>query len=301
MIKSYPKILPLVGKYSEYALGVNVEVTEKIDGSQFVFGKDPDGKLHMRSKGALIQADGDVQILFRPAVDHVLAIQDKLPIDTVFYSETLSCKRHNTLEYNRVPNNHIMLYGMTDFAQTHINPSYRILEQCAKAFDVEAVPLIGEYYTEYLPKYSELLDRESILGGPKVEGIVIKNYHTSLMINNSLVPFVALKLVSEAFKEKHSNNPEYIPQTSKLEQVISAYRTEARWHKAVQHLRDSGLLVGEPKDIALLMPELVRDLVEEEKENFKEELYNIYQKQWKSHVTRGFPEWYKKSLLGETN
>lgn len=50
-----------------------------------------------------------------------------------------------------------------------------------------------------------------------------------------------------------------------LELLYDSYRTEARWQKAVQHLRDEGKLLGEPKDIGPLMAEIWRDLVEEEK------------------------------------
>lgn len=40
-------------------------------------------------------------------------------------------------------------------------------------------------------------------------------------------------------------------------------RIEARWHKAVQHLREDGQLVNDMKDIPALLRELNRDLDEE--------------------------------------
>lgn len=296
MLKSYPKILALVGKYFDFVKGQRVEVTEKIDGSQFAFGKDLDGNLYMRSKGASLYPDGQVQDLFRPAVNHVLSVQHKIPDGMAFYGETLKTPRHNTLAYNRVPTNHIMLFGVTDFDRTE-GDDHEEISYWAEQFEIEPIPLIGHFTLTEANEALRFLDKGSALGGCNAEGVVIKDYTRPLEFSGMVYPFTALKLVTEAFKEKHKSNPDWTPSKSKLETLLESYRTEARWMKAVQHLRDAGELLGEPKDIGALLKEVNVDLIAEEKENFKEELYQIYQKEWKSSATRGFPEWYKNDYL----
>lgn len=295
MIKSYPKILPLTGKYFDLVGGVEVEITEKVDGSLFAFGKDHGGNLHFRSKGAVLD-EKYPQDLFKSAIDHILSIQDRLPNGVVYYSETLKCPRHNTLAYAKTPKNHVALFGMFDWDRTAGN-DWDTLASEAERLDVDVVPLLGKKILSSAKEAEEFLVQDSFLGNCKIEGIVLKDYTRPMEFSGMVYPLTVLKFVSDAFKEKHANNPEYIPQSSKLETTIESYRTEARWNKAIQHLRDKGELLNEPKDIGALMKELNVDLVEEEKENFKEELYQIYQKQWKASVARGFPEYYKKLLL----
>lgn len=298
MIKSYPKILPLVGKYADQILNKGlIEITEKIDGSAFAFGKDEEGKLYMRSKGTQILFEEKIDDLFRPAVTHVLDVQDKIPNNRIYYCETLKNERHNTLVYNRIPRNHLMVYGISDFHGTEWVPEYFQLQAQSNDIDLDPVPFIGYVEITDLSQIAALLERESALGGPKIEGVVLKTYNHGMQFGGMMFPFVTMKFVSDEFKEKHADNPDYVPQRNKTEEVIRRYKTEARWLKAVQHLRDKGELVHEPKDIGSLMKELHNDLVEEEKENFKEELYQIYQKDWKNIVCAGFPQWYKEQLL----
>ena len=52
-ISAYPKIFAIGTDYICDIFKDVVEITEKIDGSQFVFGK-VSGELHIRSKGAVI-------------------------------------------------------------------------------------------------------------------------------------------------------------------------------------------------------------------------------------------------------
>jgi hypothetical protein len=52
----FPKIFALGTMYIRDIFEGAVEITEKIDGSQFVFGMI-DGKLQLRSKGAVLYVD----------------------------------------------------------------------------------------------------------------------------------------------------------------------------------------------------------------------------------------------------
>lgn len=296
MLKSYVKILPFVGKYADCVVGHEVEITEKLDGSQFAFGKDEEGTLHFRSKGAIIDGASPPG-MFRSAVLHVHSIAHRIPPNTAFYAEILNKPRHNSLSYERVPLNGIALYGRTDFHRTGYTSDHQDLSMWGRELEVDVVPLLFEGRLESMDQAKEFMKGLSVLGKATKEGIVIKNYNYPMELNGQVYPFAAVKWVSEEFKEVHRANPDWTSGKDKRKELIESYRTEARWKKAVFYLRDKGELVGEPKDIGPLIKQIIEDTVEEEKENFKEALYAIEQKDWKSTMTRGFPEWYKNYLL----
>ncbi len=78
---------------------------------------------------------------------------------------------------------------------------------------------------------------------------------------------------------------------------MAQYKSEARWNKAVQHLRDNGELTGTPKDIGPLIKEVRQDIIAEEKENIKETLWGISQNDFLATATNGLPQFYKEQLI----
>jgi hypothetical protein len=82
-----------------------------------------------------------------------------------------------------------------------------------------------------------------------------------------------------------------------VQNLIIQLRTEARWRKTIQHLRDDGKLLNAPQDISPLLCELKADLEREEGDFIKEQLYAHFIKQIKGGVTAGFPEFYKSLLV----
>ena len=75
------------------------------------------------------------------------------------------------------------------------------------------------------------------------------------------------------------------------------YCTEARWQKAVQHLRDDGELENSPRDIGRLIKEIPNDIKKECEEEIKEKLFKWAWPKMARATHRGFPEWYKEQLL----
>ena len=84
---------------------------------------------------------------------------------------------------------------------------------------------------------------------------------------------------------------------SKFELFKESYKTEARWLKAIQHLKELNVINNTPADIGILLKEIQTDIRQEEKENIKESLYNIFIHEILRKATSGFPEWYKELLL----
>jgi hypothetical protein len=299
-VLTFPKIFALGTRYVERLFNGPVEVTEKIDGSQFNFmvANTPEGELIMRSKGAQVFPETK-DANFKPVVEWVLSIQSKLVPGAIYHGETLSRPRHNILTYNRVPDGHFMLFGCRDVSGRYECSHYG-LEMIADRLRCEVVPLIwaGDFETEIkadkMEVYRTWLERESVLGGPKIEGFVIKNYAENILIGGQVLTPLSAKFVSEAFKEKHKK--EWQTGTDKLGMLIEQYRSVARWNKAIQHLRDRGELEQSPRDIGKLIKEVQVDLVEECREEIKEELFRLYADQLRRTAIRGLPEWYKESL-----
>ena len=170
-------------------------------------------------------------------------------------------------------------------------------------FGLQVVPLLwsgdGKDFTNEVR--DELLKSKSVLGHgagyDRVEGIVVKNYDRIFEYGegHSLHGhFESTKHVNESFKEKnHDVNPN---RTNKWEELKANYKTDARLQKAIQHLKERGELTGELSDLRLLIPEVHKDITEEEKEGIKDALWKIFSKELLVNTSKGMPEYYKKYL-----
>ncbi len=268
-----------------------VLIEEKVDGSQFSFGLR-DGAVVCRSKGK--EQTYGTDKLFNRAVEYAHSIKDRLVEGWTYRGEVLDTPRHNTLSYNRVPANHIVIFDIDTGYEEYLPPDAR--KDAAAELGLETVPVYCVApAAASLAALSELLDRESFLGGPKVEGVVIK----SLELYGPDKKRLMAKHVSEAFKEVHQgewkkNNP---TKRDLVSNIIDMYRVEARWEKAVQHLRESGLLLDAPQDIGPLMKEVSLDVLKEEEEVIKSILWRQMWPKISRGITAGLPEWYKAKLL----
>lgn len=282
--------------------GGEVEITEKVDGSQFGFGKIF-GEVGCRSKGRMINMDQPDQ-MFQQAVEQVERIRDIMPDDRKFYGEYLNKPKHNVIEYGAYPTNHITLFGMES-----TNPKWEYtregLEYWAKEFGFDVVPLLFQGKMEEgmsIGFLEQLLATDSYLGNSKIEGFVIKNWHKEVSLPAGISWPMSAKFVSEKFKEKMGQSKQSRKGTNAFTTMKDQYQTEARWQKAVQHLKEDGSLLGEPKDIGPLMKAVNQDIIEECKDEIMHELWAIFQKEITKHATIGLPEWYKLQLVkGEIN
>jgi hypothetical protein len=239
--------------------------------------------------------------LFIPAVDSVLRNVDIIPSDIVFYGETLGRKKHNVLDYGCVPLNNIALFAAMKIHSQSIMP-YNDLRYWARRFRMATVPILWEGEidprSDLLAFMGSLLNFDSVLGNTKIEGVVVKNYNLDGMIGGQYLPYLTGKFVSERFREKSSRKAYGAAKTRQsLIEYFKSFRTEARWQKAIQHLRDDGTLTGEPKDIGPLLKELWEDFRKEEEANIMAWLWRKHEKQIHRSLIAGFPEWYKEQIL----
>lgn len=302
-LPSIPKIHTLGNRENHGIFEELVQVEEKIDGSQFSFGV-VGGRIEFRSKGQPV--DPENAGMFKLAcVNAVTAIQTALRPGQdlqglIFQCEYLAKPKHNILAYGRVPTNHLVLFDVRFPDGSYANSMVR--EEWAKALGIEVVQV---FYYGYLPgttnldSFGEYHQRESQLGGCKVEGVVVKNYfkkHPDAQTSRS--PMTA-KIVAPSFKEKRASvpqNPGKAGATDIVDKLVNCLRTEARWLKAIQHLREAGKLENCNKDIGPLCKEIQADIVGEEETWIKQKLFEEFSKEILNGCVRGFAPFYQKLL-----
>lgn len=290
-LRSYPKIYNMGHSAIKDLFLDEVIIEEKVDGSQFSFGLKA-GELFCRSQNKE-QYPESTDKMFKLAVEKVQAIRDKLMEEWVYRGEYLSKPKHNTLCYSRVPKNNIIIFdidkGIEDYSKAK--------EVEAAYLGFETVPLLFKGKVDGYDEFVKFLENDSILGGSKIEGVVVKNYHRFGRDGKCLMG----KFVSTMFKEKHQKDWK-VRNPSKLdiiELLASSLKTDARWEKGIQHLRELGELTNTPKDIGALIKTVQKDILEEEEEFIKEKIFEWAKKILLKKCTTGLPEWYKDKLLKE--
>jgi len=292
VFKPFAKIFHLGHRNIKDIWNSTVEITEKVDGSQFGFGKI-NGEVVCRSRGRMIDMDNPDK-LFEKAVEQVQRISKDLPDNYAFYGEYLQRPKHNVIKYDRVPKNHIMLFGLQDLVFKDFKYDYGQLEMWANIFSFDCAPVLTPCKSDTY--FDELLKKDSYLGGSKIEGFVVKNWTKAVMLYDQIWWPMSGKYVSEAFKERNSKAWSDKKPKNNWEAYKESYRAEARWEKAVQHLRENGNLQGAPEDIGALIKEVHRDIIEEDEDEIKEKLWKLFGKDLTRAASRGLPEWYKRKL-----
>jgi len=277
MLPGYRKIRNLGHKDTRGIFDGPVVVQEKVDGSQISFGII-DGDLFVRSKGTHRDLDGDAGT-FQKAVDEIKKREHLLQSGFVYRGEYLRKPKHNHLAYDHTPKGHIALWEVErpDGAGRIFSS---LLEQEAAALDLDVTRILHDGSVENEDQIKEIMDQESFLGGCKMEGVVIKT-------RSGLYAKVVCKDFREKQKQKKSkkNDP--------IAEIADTYRTEARWRKAIQHLRDEGKLTDSPRDIGPLIKEIQADIMEEHGDEIKQAIFEEHRKALYNGFIKGFPQWYQ--------
>ena len=289
-IRSYSKVFNIGHPQIGEIFSDEVIVEEKVDGSQFSFGVF-DGVPFCRSNGKE-QWEMTDKLFFRGRE----VLVDKIEIlhpNWTYRGEYLEKPKHNTLCYERVPKDNIIIFDIDTTGETAYL-TYEEKKAEAERVGFETVPLLYRGIISTFEDMMSLMENESILGGVPIEGFVVKNYNRWTRDGKTMMG----KFVSEMFKEKHdkdwkSRNPH---QKSFIELIIAEYTTEARWQKCVQHLRENGEIEDDPRDIGKLFRELQVDFEEECAEEIGIRLWNHFKKSILKGVGRGLPQWYKEKL-----
>ncbi len=291
---SYPSIYALGHNAVLNLLTVAVNVEEKVDGSQFSFGVTEAGEIKVRSKGAELYPDAPEK-MFAAAVASVKELAPVLHPGWTYRGEYLQKSKHNALAYNRVPRHHVILFDINPGHEAYLPYEEKAAE--AERIGMEVVPLLFSGNLSSPDFLRGLLERESVLGGQKIEGVVVKPRHYDLFGPDKKVRMG--KFVSEAFKEVHAKEwKKQNPSGGDILDVLALrYRSEARWSKAVMHLAEAGALEGSPRDIGALLKEIPADIEKECADEIRDALYKWAWPHIRRRVAAGLPEWYKERLL----
>lgn len=290
---SYPSIFAVGHRAAAELFEGPVTIEEKVDGSQFSFGVF-DGQIKCRSKGQQLIVDAPEQ-LFTRAVESVKKRAHLLRDGWTYRAEYLQKPKHNTLGYSRIPEDHLIIFDVCPAEETYLPWEQKAEE--AFRIGLEVVPLLYAGEIASADELARFLDRESVLGGAKIEGFVVKNYAKFGPDKKVLLG----KFVSEAFKEAHGVQWKVSNPNSKdvVQAIIESYKTDARWQKAVGHLRDAGTLQQSPRDIAALIKEVQADVFRECENEIRDALMKWARPQITRGIVAGLPEWYKGKLMAD--
>lgn len=290
-LHSYPKVFAIGHSAVKELFSGPVLVEEKVDGSQFSFGV-VGGQVFMRSKGAEILLEAPEK-MFSLAVSTVSVLQPVLKEGWTYRAEYLQKPKHNCMKYERVPNQNIIIFDINTGDEVYLTREEK--EEEAARIGLEIVPVLYQGIVDSPETLYGLLNRDSVLGGGKIEGIVVKNYNQFGMDKKVLMG----KFVTEEFKETHSKEWKADNPTlgDVVERIIATLRSEVRWNKSIARLKESGKLEGSPKDIGLLIREIQDDVRAEELEFISGKLTEYALPRIVRASTAGFPEYYKKTLL----
>lgn len=292
-IPSYPKIYNLGHRYISELFLDEVVIQEKVDGSQFSFARIG-GELYCRSKGATLNIDAPAS-LFAEAVATARECFRLIPEGTVFRGECLKKPKHNTLAYDRTPRRNVVLFDVDAGGENYSTPE--VVSEWAARLDLECIPTFAVRRLDSVDDVLALMETVSFLGGQKIEGLVFKNYGRFGVDGKALMG----KYVSERFKEVHRKDWKVREPAGKDVKALltEQYRSEARWDKAVQHLRDRGELTNTPRDIGPLLKEIQSDIEAECADEIKETLWRWARKDILRSAGYGAPEWYKQRLAAQ--
>jgi hypothetical protein len=288
---SYPKVYSLGHSALAELLLDDVIVEEKVDGSQFSFGRFGD-TLRCRSKGQEILIDHPEK-QFAKAVATAKELAPLLQDGWTYRGEYLQKPRHNTQTHERVPAKHVIIFDVQSGHERYLSYEDKCVE--AARLGLEVVPRLFSGRLEEQAILLDMLSLNSVLGGCKIEGVVIKNYRRFGADGKALMG----KHVSEEFKEIHGKlwKAENPGSGDIIQNLVLRFKTEARWKKAAHHLRDGGKLTDTPKDIGPLVKEIQDDVMKECGEEIRLILFNWAWSKVARAIVSGAPQWYKEQLL----
>lgn len=270
-----------------------VEVTEKMDGSYFQFGWY-NGEFRYRTKGTL-DVDGINDKMFMRIIDILVENKDtfRFAEEVVFCCEYFRGSRHNKIKYTfeeDVPHLFIIktVKRVKEYYSLQSKPGEAVIdiammeynwkenEETKYAFEFNDCPLV----ISYVP----LLDIKDEKGDPFRmtegrfgairEGVVIKNSKGE-----------RFKFVNDNFKEVTSRRKKRKP--IEVDSIFTHYMEGLpnRVDKAIFRLKEQGIEFTK-EQFGRIIGDTVKDLLLEERENIKEEVFKFYELSFKKRVNR---------------
>jgi hypothetical protein len=264
----------------------------------------PNGDVFAWSRTQELRLSG-AEKMFAPAIEHVKKIALRIGCGMIVRCEYLQKPKHNVLAYDRVPKNHLAIFQIDFFEGDLSGPesiyNHGLLKEYAELYEIDVVPqffagTLGDMPDTFAEAVRGLHNLESFLGGPKIEGVVIKNFGQT--DERTGATYLVGKVVREEFKEVHKHQVK-LDKPDPVSIIGARCGGPARWQKAVQALTEKGELTGSMEDIPKLMRYVQLDVATEEEDAIKEALWKLYRKNVLGCTTKGLPEWWKQKLAAE--
>jgi len=311
-IISYPSIDTLNVKSTRSWLddeNYKYYIEEKIDGSQLSIVVDNEGKLSFYNKNKRAGMNN----AFEKAITMLSFKYDNKNIlnpDYTYHGESVCRIKHNVCVYERTPKNYFILYDIfnnisNEYVSSEIKKSeaervgFEIVQTLYQNIDPNQNPYD---MCEKLISQIESGEIKSCLGGA-IEGIVLK-HHAFIKKGKSVSS--KLKLVTTNFKERHlvKQPKAELSANEFLTSLGNSFCTEARFHKAYQHLVENNTINPESikkSDKDKIIMELNSDFDKEYKDELYELLYTEFSPLLKKLAREGAGNWFTTTYLLEND
>jgi hypothetical protein len=246
-------------------------------------------------------------LLFTRAITAIKTFFDKLLPMCIYHGEIVARKRHNVVEYDRVPRFNFILYDFQTASGAY--QSHNIMIKEAKRIGFEHVPILWDNAVQgdenVLPdqKIAEIISLmetgqwSSYLGG-QPEGVVLKHSH---YLKKNKTTATKFKSVCKIFKEQQIVKKEKalpLEPNDLIKEIVSWYPQEAWWRKAYQRLRDDGVvhegddIEQRRRDFGKIVEQIKSDFTQEHGDQIKELLWAALGPLILKSVTSGASQWY---------
>ncbi len=284
-------------------------IEEKVDGSQLSLLIDESGNINFYNKNKTVSKNNSA---FEKAIlmlSYKYNGKNILNPNYIYHGESICRIKHNVIAYSRTPINYFIIYDIYDIT-TNKYVSLEMKKTETERIGLEMVSIL--YYNSdpeinpytmctKLIEQIESGELQSCLGGT-LEGIVLKHHEFN---QNNKTSATKLKYVTDKFKERHVTKQPKVELSADdfLNSLGNSFCTEGRFHKAYQHLVESGKITeGNVKrnDLDKIIGELNVDFDKEYQEEIMLLLWVEFGPLIKKLARNNVGTWFTDKFLSET-
>ncbi len=276
-------------------------IEEKIDGSQLSMFVNDNDHISFYNKNKTVSENNSAFMKAITMLRYKYDGKNILNQNYIYHGESICRIKHNVIAYSRTPINYFIIYDIYDIT-TNKYVSLETKKEETKRIGLEMVAIL--YYNSdpetnpytvctKLIEQIETEELQSCLGGT-LEGIVLKHHEFN---QNNKVSATKLKYVTNKFKERHVIKQPKVELSADdfLNSLGNSFCTEGRFHKAYQHLVESGKITEnnvKRNDLDKIIGELNTDFDKEYQEELMLLLWTEFSPQIKKLARNNVGTWF---------
>ena len=309
--KAYPKIPAFGYDGTDDILDGNVVITPKIDGSNVAVWLGEGQVLKARRNGWLNHDNGSFSTFERFVDEQWLqnvAMKSMADRDNYLVIFGEFSNNQNKLKYNeKYP---IIVF---DVAETFVDEDgemhfdFKGYEYTKGVADDLFWPVVPALYVGHGSELingstivADFLGRESVLGGPIEEGVVVKSYDRRTRYGRNYF----CKLVTAEFREKQNVSMKATRVGTGIgEWAAETFLTPARLRKAIQRMQEEGTwdTSAAKKNIGKLIGVVTKDIYDEHYTEIAEKAANVAWKESGTMIAKGVAPLLDEIMMEESN